>query len=66
LKQRKGALNWAVQFDWDGATASITGGVEVPYDPGLEASAQFSDIGDIKERPSGNKAKRATTRRDGY
>jgi replicative DNA helicase len=63
LKQRKGKANWAARFEWDGARAQITGGEEVPYDPGLESSTQFGgDIGDVKiERSSRKKP----SRRDG-
>lgn len=49
MKQRKGKANWAIRFEWDGEHAQIRGGEEVPYDPGLESSAQFGgDIGDVK------------------
>lgn len=58
LKQRKGKPNWAVRFDWAPEMGLITGGVEVPYDPGLEASEEFGDVTDVavkrgpKRRPS--------------
>lgn len=48
LKQRKGKAFWSVRFDWQGDMGLITGGEEVPYDPGLEASREFGDVGDIK------------------
>lgn len=48
LKQRKGKAFWSCRFDWDGSMGLITGGEEVPYDPGLEASREFGDVGDIK------------------
>lgn len=46
MKQRKGKFNWCVQFDWDAERCLITGGREVPYNPGLDASPQFGS-GDI-------------------
>lgn len=53
MKQRKGRSNWAVQFGWDGATSQITGGVEVAYNPGLEANVEgeLSDPTSIRTRP---------------
>lgn len=48
LKQRKGKAFWSVRFDWDGSIGLVTGGEEVPYDPGLEASREFGDVSDIK------------------
>lgn len=54
LKQRKGELNWAVRFDWDGATCKIEGGVEVPYNPGLDSTTEFGEMADpggIQARP---------------
>jgi hypothetical protein len=48
LKQRKGRAFWSVRFDWDGSMGLITGGEEVPYDPGLEASKEFGDVGEIR------------------
>lgn len=57
LKQRKGKLNWAVRFGWDGATCSITGGEQVPYNPGLESAYDDGDIVDpaaIRTKPVGS------------
>lgn len=54
LKQRKGSLNWAVRFNWDGAHCRIEGGEEVPYNPGLEVAAEHGEILDpsaIRTRP---------------
>lgn len=52
LKQRKGKANWAIRFEWNGALSRVRGGIEVPYDPGLESSSAFGgDIGDIKVGP---------------
>lgn len=54
LKQRKGKPNWAVRFGWDGTNSQITGGEEVPYNPGLEASSEFGELADpsaIRTRP---------------
>lgn len=48
LKQRNGQAFWATRHDWDGTMGLITGGEEVPYNPGLEASTEFGDISDIK------------------
>ena len=59
LKQRKGKAFWSVRFDWDGSRGLITGGEEVPYDPGLEASREFGDVSDIKvEQPKRRKPSR--------
>lgn len=56
LKQRKGDLNWAVRFDWDGATCSVKGGVEVAYDPGLDSGSELgevvSDVSKIRSSPA--------------
>lgn len=58
LKQRKGRANWAVRWEWDGATCRIRDPEEVPYDPGLE-SVDAGDIGrtvrDVKAIKSGRK-----------
>jgi replicative DNA helicase len=54
LKQRKGSSNWAVRFGWDGATCQITGGEEIPYNPGLEATSEYGEVADpsaIRTRP---------------
>lgn len=48
LKQRMGRAFWSVRFDWAGEMSLITGGEEVPYDPGLEASREFGDVADVK------------------
>lgn len=48
LKQRKGRAFWATRHDWDGSMGLITGGEEIPYNPGLESSREFGDVGDIK------------------
>lgn len=48
LKQRKGKAFWSTRFDWFGSMGLITGGEEVPYNPGLDSSSEFGDIGDIK------------------
>lgn len=65
LKQRKGEAFWAVRYDWRGDLALISGGTEVPYDPGLEASAEFGDgaVGSVAEIRTKNRRK--PTRRDG-
>lgn len=60
LKQRKGRPNWAVRWDWDGATCFVGNPKEVPYDPGLENSAEIGDIGSIKT----NKSRQRVGRRD--
>jgi replicative DNA helicase len=55
LKQRKGMPNWAVRFNWDGSRCSVSGGIEVPYDPGLESVGELGEVTDvsgIKARPS--------------
>lgn len=53
LKQRMGKAFWAVRFDWAGEMSLITGGEEIPYDPGLEASAEFGDVSEVKvNRPT--------------
>lgn len=59
LKQRKGDLNWAIAFEWNGATCKIAGGVEVPYDPGLESvsDGEVTEIAAIKTGPARNKRK---------
>lgn len=65
LKQRKGRPNWAVRFGWEGSSCQITGGVEVPYNPGLESSAEFGELLDpsaIKARPT--ERKKSLKRRD--
>lgn len=46
LKQRKGRSNWAVRFGWAGDVCEISGGEEVPYNPGLEATSDYGDIAD--------------------
>jgi replicative DNA helicase len=46
LKQRKGRSNWAVRFGWCGEICEISGGEEVPYNPGLEATGDYGDIAD--------------------
>lgn len=54
LKQRKGRSNWAVRFGWDGAYCAITGGEEIPYNPGLEAVAEYGELNEpasIRTRP---------------
>lgn len=48
LKQRKGKAFWAVRFDWRGDLALVTGGVETPYNPGLEAGSSSGDVGDLR------------------
>jgi hypothetical protein len=48
LKQRMGKAFWSVRFDWAGEMSLITGGEQVPYDPGLEASREFGDVADIR------------------
>lgn len=59
LKQRKGKAFWSVRFDWDGECGLITGGEEVPYDPGLDSSQEFGDVDDIKvTRPNRRKPSR--------
>lgn len=58
LKQRKGKLNWAVRFDWSGAHCRISGGAEVPYNPGLESGSEFAELGD----PSAIRTKRPRSR----
>lgn len=57
LKQRKGRAFWSVRFDWDGSMGLITGGDEVPYDPGLEASHEFGDVADVKIKPKASQRK---------
>lgn len=52
LKQRMGKAFWSVRFDWAGEMSLITGGEEVPYDPGLEASREFGDVADIQVKPT--------------
>jgi replicative DNA helicase len=61
LKQRKGRAFWSVRFDWQGSCGLITGGEEVPYDPGLEASREFGDVGEINVKQT---SKRKPSRRD--
>lgn len=54
LKQRKGKPNWAVRFGWQGETCQISDGIEVPYNPGLESSAEFAELlepASIRVRP---------------
>lgn len=63
LKQRKGPANWAVAFNWRADVCGVSGGVEVPYDPGLDAVLGTGEAGDIagiktgggsrKKRPKG-------------
>jgi replicative DNA helicase len=64
LKQRKGKAFWSTRFDWDGEMGLITGGEEVPYDPGLEASREFGDVSEVAVGPSRG-TKRKPSRRDG-
>ena len=61
LKQRMGKAFWSVRFDWAGEMSLITGGEEIPYDPGLEASREFGDVGDIKVKQG---TKRKQSRRE--
>lgn len=66
LKQRKGKLNWAVRFGWDGATCRITGGEQVPYNPGLESAWDDGDIVDpaaIRTKPVSGGAKKPGPKR---
>lgn len=66
LKQRKGRAFWAVRVEWSGELALLSGdGVSVPYDPGLENSAQFGDVGEINVKRSRAGGKRKPSRRDG-
>ncbi len=69
LKQRKGRAFWAVRVEWSGEMALLSGdGVSVPYDPGLESSAQFGDVGEINVKRGGRGGggtKRKPSRRDG-
>ena len=61
LKQRKGSSNWAVRFNWDGALCLIENGVEVPYNPGLEATTEYGEITEpaaIRTRPRKSKINR--------
>jgi replicative DNA helicase len=55
LKQRKGMPNWAVRFAWDPTNGQISGGAEVPYDPGLENVAEelgeVTDVAGIATKP---------------
>lgn len=44
LKQRKGEANWAIRWNWNGATCRVSDPVEVAFDPGLE-SVDPGDIG---------------------
>jgi replicative DNA helicase len=58
LKQRKGRLNWAIRFGWDGATCQIHGGEQVPYNPGLEAAAEYGELAEpsaIRTKPRRSK-----------
>jgi replicative DNA helicase len=58
LKQRKGRANWAVRFGWSGDTCQITGGEEVPYNPGLEATSEYGELTDptsIRTKPHRNR-----------
>lgn len=65
LKQRKGEVNWAVQFDWKADVCGISGGQEVPYDPGFDAViGQTGDIAGIRTG-QGGKGKRKSKGRDG-
>lgn len=58
LKQRKGRANWAVRWKWDGATCYVGDAEEIPYDPGLENSAELGDISSISSGgKSGSKQK---------
>jgi replicative DNA helicase len=53
LKQRKGEANWAVAYDWDGATSYIGGtGREVSFDPGLDDVGDIGGIDDIQTNRS--------------
>lgn len=61
LKQRKGRAFWSTRFDWDGSMGLITGGEEVPYDPGLESSREFGDVGEIRVKQT---TRRKPTRRE--
>jgi len=47
LKQRKGVANFAVRFGWRPDSCQISGGVEVPYDPGLESVGEFGEVKDV-------------------
>jgi len=60
LKQRKGRSNWAVRFGWAGELCQITGGEEIPYNPGLEATTEYGELADpsaIRTRPRARKSK---------
>lgn len=65
MKQRKGEPNWAVRFDWDATRSLITGGEDVPYDPGLEASAAFGDLDDVGEIKTGGGRRGGSKQRRG-
>jgi hypothetical protein len=61
MKQRKGKSNWAVRFDWDPERALVSGGKEVPYDPGLESADQFGgEASDFNEIRSAKRGRRRT------
>lgn len=68
LKQRKGRANWAVRFSFDGEVCQISGGEQVPYNPGLESAPEYGEIGDpsaIRTKPRNgvsNKASRINRR----
>lgn len=48
LKQRKGATNWAVGWDWDGARCQITNPRVTPFTPSIDdLSDIFSDANDV-------------------
>lgn len=60
LKQRKGELNWAVRFGWDGATCAVTGGEAVAYNPGLDSASEFGELSDpsaIRTKPPRSRMK---------
>lgn len=59
LKQRKGKLNWAVRFDWDGERCQITGGESVPYNPGLESVTEFGELSDPSAIKTSRQARQA-------
>lgn len=57
LKQRKGRANWSIRWKWDGATCYVGDPEEIPYDPGLENSAELGDISAIAIGGRGRKQK---------
>lgn len=64
LKQRKGKANWAIRWDWNGATCFVGNPKIVSYDPGLENSVGIGDISSIQTKGSRSRGSQQIGRRE--